>query len=132
MAHENLLEKLGFAVIDTYTRADMIADGVLVDVTDTQAYKDNGIRFPLALTNAVYSDYVIKREEEEEEEDWRLFDILAMFRHGTQGIGRIRKISDAEFLYTVIIRGYGIALKAVCHGGDNAEPVITIMHPHED
>lgn len=122
----------GFEVIDIYTREQAIADGVLVDVTKTAAYRDNHIVFPVCLTTAVYADCVQLEESDTEAEDWRLFDILAMFRHGTKGIGAVKRISESEFLYTVTIRNKHVVLKALCHPGDNAEPVITIMYPNED
>jgi hypothetical protein len=50
--------------------------------------------------------------------------------------GIIKKYSEAEHLFTVIITGAGqqtnYTLKAVCSGGDNGEPVITILTPFQD
>ena len=42
-----------FDLIHSYTRAQAIADGVLVDVSATA--REAGIRFPVALTCAVYA-----------------------------------------------------------------------------
>ena len=42
------------APIHVYTRAQAIADGVLVDVSDTA--RDAGFRVPVALTSAVWAD----------------------------------------------------------------------------
>lgn len=122
----------GFEMIDTYTREQAVADGVLVDVSDTEAYRDNHILFPVCLTIAVYVNCVQQVESDTEAEDWRLFDILAMFRYGTRGIGTVKRISESEFHYIVTIRNKDVILKALCHPGDNAEPVITIMYPNED
>ncbi|MEW6586644.1 MAG: DUF6573 family protein, partial [Nitrospirota bacterium] len=46
----------GFEVIDTYSRAEAIADGVLVDVTDTA--REAGILFPVAVTRSVLEEYI--------------------------------------------------------------------------
>ena len=43
-------------LIHRYTRAEALADGVLVDVTETA--KEAGIRYPVALTRAVWERYV--------------------------------------------------------------------------
>ncbi|MCX6698305.1 MAG: hypothetical protein NTV68_00020, partial [Methanomicrobiales archaeon] len=44
-------------VIFRYTRAQAIEDGVLIDVTVTA--KEIGIKYPVALTTAVYDEYVV-------------------------------------------------------------------------
>ena len=43
-------------IIDSYTRKQAIADGVLIDVTETAS--EAGFRIPVALTRAVWADYV--------------------------------------------------------------------------
>ena len=43
-------------VVHTYSRADMLADGYLVDVT-AQA-KQAGFRVPVAVTRAVWTDCI--------------------------------------------------------------------------
>ena len=43
-------------VIYTYTRAQALEDGVLVDVSEMA--KEAGVRFPVALTATVYGKYV--------------------------------------------------------------------------
>jgi len=43
-------------VIDSYTRAQAIEDGVLIDVSN--AAKEAGFRIPIALTTAVWADCV--------------------------------------------------------------------------
>ena len=43
-------------VIDAYTRAQALEDGVLVDVSEMA--KEAGIKFPVALTATVYGQYV--------------------------------------------------------------------------
>jgi hypothetical protein len=50
--------------------------------------------------------------------------------------GIISRPDEQTVMFNVIITGTGRkkvhTLKATCHPGDNMEPVITIMLPHED
>ncbi len=62
-----------------YTRAQAIADGVLVDVTETA--NESGFRWPVALTRAVWEDCVAWSEEDSKRqvhqtESGRLWDVL--------------------------------------------------------
>ncbi len=68
-------------VIYSYTRAQAIADGVLVDVTETA--KEAGFRWPVAITRAVWEDCVTWSDEDSErqahqDESGRLWDVLWM------------------------------------------------------
>ena len=128
----------GTEYISTYTRAEAIADGVLVDVTETA--KEAGFKIPVALTRAVYDQCVEWTPQDEKKKhqcqdiSGRLWDVLWM-----GCIGARRNSNSATFLYklTVIPRtGYGRkrlrTLKCMVTGGDEGEPVITIMLPEED
>lgn len=115
-------------VIFSYTRAQAIADGVLVDVTDTAKAC---FRYPVALTRAVWDRYVkVPAACPWQDEDGRLWDILWMCRSNAH------KADGPINLFTVHVNnGKGpkpVTLKAVCGPGDTAEPVITIMLPDED
>lgn len=62
-------------LIHVYTRAQAIEDGVLVDVTETA--KEAGIRYPVAITQAVWAEYVaVPDGVEGQDENGRLWDIL--------------------------------------------------------
>lgn len=71
-------DKEDFTIISLYTRADAIADGVLVDVSDMA--KEAGFRWPVTVTRAVWDDIVTPTqrdaEEEGQSEKGRLWDIL--------------------------------------------------------
>ena len=123
-------------VIYAYTRAQAIADGVLVDVSDTA--KEAGFKFPVSLTQAVYEDCVAWNEEDNrrqtcQDESGRLCDVLWMASLAAKRGGQ-----EILFqLYRVPRGGRGmkprlVTLKAHCGPGDNAEPVITILEPNED
>ncbi len=128
---------INIEVIDSYSRADALADGVLVDVTTTA--KEAGIRYPVALTRAVWERYVAwdrsdtERNGAIQDEAGRLWDVLWMFR-----IAARRGTRDTvHYPLMVVDREKGGApieriLKAIVGPGDDLEPVITIMEPDED
>lgn len=126
-------------VIYAYTRAQAIADGVLVDVTQTA--REAGFQWPVALTRAAWEDCVAWSEEDgrrqvHQDESGRLWDVLWMGMHA------IRRSSSSESqtlfrLYRVPRGGKCqgallVTLKLVAGPGDAGEPVITIMQPRED
>ncbi len=129
-------------VISRYTRAQAIEDGVLIDVTETA--RQVGIKYPVALTTAVYDEYVVvpKALKGIQDEAGRLFDILWMYAWAV----RIGEISGNQGLFSVSFLMYGtknineqararqetITLKAVCGPDDYGLPCITIMKPYED
>ena len=117
-------------VIFAYTRAQAIEDGVLVDVSDTA--KEAGFRYPVALTHAVYVQYVeVPEGVEGQDESGRLWDILFMC-----GL-KMRKTSGDRCFFELLVRNDNrrpqrVKLKAVCAGDDEGKPCITVMMPDED
>jgi hypothetical protein len=121
-------------VIYAYTRAQAIEDGVLIDVTETA--KEAGVKFPVAMTSAVWGKYVeVPEGVNHQDERGRLWDIVWMFRHAAHNF------SGDTLFYKLYVRNHNrerldsrdlITLKAVCGPGDTPEPVITIMLPDED
>src|SRR5262249_20013183 len=81
-------ESLFGPVILAYTRRQAFEDGVIIDVTETA--KEAGFRIPVALTSAVWAEYVAVPEGVEcQDEVGRLWDILWMCRYGvSQGSNR--------------------------------------------
>ena len=124
----------GAEVIYAYTRAQALEDGVLVDVSEMA--KDAGIKFPVALTSAVYGKYIeVPDGITGQDVGGRLWDILWMFRCAA---GRCQGDTLHFQLY---VRNHNrgrldyqdlVTLKAVCGPGDQGEPVITVMPPDED
>lgn len=118
-------------VIHRYTRQEAIADGFLIDVTNTA--KEAGFSYPVALTTAVWADYVaVPDGVEGQDEVGRLWDILWMLRAEIR-----RRPSGSVIRFVVLVRNderepQTVTLKSVCGPGDNAEPVITVMLPDED
>jgi hypothetical protein len=121
-------------LIYSYTRAQAIADGVLIDVSDLA--KEAGFVFPVAVTSGVWAEAVGVSESEKgvQDEKGRLWDILNVLLF----MIRASKDEDSDvvnFEVTVWRRESGekkVSLWSKCHGGDNGEPVITIMLVGED
>lgn len=120
-------------VIFQYTRQNAIDDGELRDVS-TMA-KEANFKIPVAVTRAVWHEFVEPTEQDASEGqsiDGRLWDVLWML------FAKIKMLKDKSgyLLYEINLRTNGVTrerqLKALCHGGDNAEPVMTIMLPGED
>ena len=124
-----------FDVIHTYTRAQAIEDGVLVDVSETAC--EAGIKFPCAVTSGVWNRCVTVPDGiKAQDEAGRLWDVVWMLR------AAIPQSNEADTIrYQLYVRNTNrekldrrdlVTLKAVCGPGDDAEPVITIMLPEED
>ena len=120
-------------VIHAYTRADALRDGVLVDVSSTA--REAGIRFPVALTRAVWERCVsIPRGVLRQDEAGRLWDVLWMLRCAIARHESGRVVGFAVHLRNDNREGTPplVRLKAVCGPGDQGEPVVTVMMPDED
>lgn len=118
-------------VIFSYTRAEAIADGVLIDVSETA--KEAGFRYPVALTHAVFTEYVqVPEAATDQDETGRLWDILHMLRFAAA-----KSSGESEILFKLYVkndsqRAQLVTLKSVCGPSDDATPCITVMLPEED
>jgi hypothetical protein len=124
-------------VIFSYTRAQAIEDGVLVDLTEWA--KETGFRIPVACTSSVWHDYIVPPEGTRElgqSERGRAHDLLWMlFLSIRQSRGP--RPDNEQLQFKVIFlqaprRQETVTLKALCGPGDNGEPVLTITLPRED
>jgi hypothetical protein len=139
MRRDQTITEVFGVVIHSYTRAEAIADGVLVDVSKTA--QEAGFRWPVTMTAAAWADCVEWSEEDSrrqvhQDESGRLWDVLWMalvaIRSNTTGESQI-----AYQLYRVPRDGESVearltTLKLVAGPGDAGEPVVTIMLPQED
>lgn len=126
-------------LIHSYSRAEAIADGVLVDVTKPAS--EAGFKVPVTITRAAWADCVEWNDEIEarkattQDESGRLWDVLWMAFNACRRPGEgQRRVFE---LHRVPREGRGnrprrVALAVHIGPGDNAEPVITIMQPNED
>jgi len=119
-------------IIHRYTRADALRDGVLIDVSTTA--KEAGIRFPVALTAAVWALCVtVPPGVRCQDEAGRLWDVLWLLRLAIFG-------KDAqEVRFAVHVRNDNrertpplVRLKALCGPDDDGSPCITVLLPDED
>ena len=121
-------------VIFSYTRAQALADGVLVDLTPLA--KEAGFCIPIAVTEAVYLDYLkpsAALEAESQSFDGRAWDLLQVLRFAAA----VHPDHDTILFKVLFILTPGcppepVSLKAICGPGDEGEPVLTILLPVED
>lgn len=124
-----------FEVISSYSRAQAIEDGFLVDVSETCEARELGFKFPIALTRCVYDKYVeVPPGAPFQDKRGRLWDVLYMLvialRQQHERPDRILyklHVSDGRPGIPPLV-----TLLAVCGPGDDPRPVITIMEPDED
>lgn len=120
-------------VISSYSRAQAIEDGVLVDLSAiAPAVCAQHFKVPVACTSSVW-DIIEKAVNNK-----RWMNDLNGVIHDMLWMSKVMKrdLSPTTRLFQVIIKGAGrqskFTFKSVCGPGDNAEPVITIMLPSED
>lgn len=129
------LEDIFGPVISSYTRAQALEDGVLVDVSE--AAREVGIRYPVAMTRAAWVECVeIPKGVTCQDERGRLHDVVWMLHCAIK-----RSAGGPEIRYELYVRNSKrerldrrdlVQLRALCGPGDDAAPVITIMQPGED
>jgi hypothetical protein len=119
-------------LIYAYTRKDAIADGVLIDVSDLA--KEAGFKWPVAVTAAVWSDYVrVPEGLDWQDENGRLWDILILL------LVTIRRTIDEPTLLRFQVHVHTskattelVTLKAHAGPDDEGKPCLTIMRPEEN
>ena len=144
------MEELFGEVIYSYSRAQAIEDGILVDLNDPSLTfrpglnicAEAGIKYPVAMTVAAYSKTVSEPGTPlppGQDISGRLWDVLTMFKVAAkQGGEEIR--FPVSVVNWVSVDGERIGrakretviLKAICGPGDGGEPVITILLSDED
>ncbi len=126
-------------VIYSYTRAQAIDDGVLIDATEMA--RDAGFKWPVALTAAAWSDCVAWSDADNErqvyqDQSGRLWDVLFMASFAVRTANNANR--QLQFDLRRIPRNgrsttsQRLTLKLILGPGDGGEPVITIMLPGED
>ncbi|MGE3420372.1 MAG: DUF6573 family protein [Bradyrhizobium sp.] len=126
-------------VISVYTRAQALADGVLIDAGPMA--REAGFRWPVALTTAAWEDCVAWSESDSDrqthqDQSGRLWDVLFMAAYAARAnaaagselrfelcrVSRDGRSTEAELT----------TLKLIVGPGDDGEPVMTILLPNED
>lgn len=124
-------------LIHSYTRADALADGLLVDASTIAA--EAGFRVPFAMTDAVWAECVAWPAGTKggwgQSEAGRLWDVVYMAaqaaRRGRQGGGsrvtfQVLRVPQGGW------RATNVELVLDIGPGDLGEPVATVMVPGED
>lgn len=105
--------------IHIYTRAQAIADGVLVDVTEEAQRFGFGV--PVAVTRAVWTDAA---------DHIQLRHVVCMACQAARQNPTSERV--AFQVHQVYQQGSPALLEMCISPGDHGEPVITIMYPDED
>ena len=126
-------------VIYSYTRAQAIEDGVLIDATEMA--NEAGFKWPVALTVAAWSDCVAWSDADNEhqvyqDQSGRLWDVLFMASFAVRTANNANRQLQFD-LQRIPRNGQSttsqrLTLKLILGPGDGGEPVITIMLPGED
>ena len=124
--------------IHVYSRAQAIADGNLINVSETA--REAGFRVPVALTVAAWADCVAWSDADSErqmqqDESARLWDVLWIASRAARRAAESQRF--AFQLYRLARGGRGVipilTTLHLCIGpGDDAAPVITVLIPGED
>ena len=139
ISYEKITESIFGDVISTYTRAQALEDGVLIDPGTMAA--EAGFRWSVAITADAWVDCVAWTEDDSakqihQDQVGRLWDVLFMASHVVQ----TSKESGDQILFQLFrVRRDGhsteaelVTLRMIVGPGDSGEPVITILLPHED
>ena len=129
------LNMINKKLIHSYSRAEALADGVLVDVTDLA--KEAGFTVPVAISSQVYGGFINPYQVREgrqsrnwvgQDEKGRLWDML----NNLFWTIKARVETGPELVFKTLFGKRLVQLKSVIGPGDGGEPVITIMLPEED
>ncbi len=132
-------ENLFGEVIYSYTRAQAIEDGVLIDAAELA--RDAGFKWPVALTAVAWADCVAWSDADNQRQSYqdqtgRLWDVLFMASYAI----RTARNADQQLLFDLhciprngrATKSQRLTLKLILGPGDDGQPVITIMLPGED
>ena len=126
-------------VISTYSRAQAIEDGILVDVSDTA--REAGFTIPVAVTRTVWNRLIALPEGYRgfQDERGRLWDVVWMAHHYARRASNTDRVTMC-----VLVRDIRKDLRdssrpprkhfpiVAIGGGDQGEPVATVMFPEDD
>jgi hypothetical protein len=120
--------------LSSYSRAQAIEDGVLIDVSD--AANKTGFMYPVAITDTLFHQYIEAPsllEADGQTAEGRLRDVLMMLIYA---IRRSKAGSqEVHFKVSFLMKSKKtelVDLWAVVNGGDDGKTVITIMLEGED
>lgn len=143
MTQGDTLISLFGEVIHSYSRADALRDGVLVELP-ADLCDEAGVIVPVAVSAEVW--HIIDPGNLDrmpgQSITGRAWDLLWMFSNAARSSrGRHRSTVVYQCIFLLCREALGgteiterktVTLRAVCGPGDHREPVITIMLPWED
>jgi len=124
-------------IIYAYSRSQALADGILMDVTETA--KEVGFKLPVAITEALHNCLIPSKADAGlgQDYDGRLWDVLWVAAFAI-------KLADPgtdTVTFTIALQEAGaksgqpqnndLRLRAICGYGDEGELVITIGFPED-
>lgn len=124
----------GFNIIFSYSRAQAIADGVLIDVT-AQAC-ETGFLLPVAISDHLYNGYIVPPaglDGEGQSLEGRLHDLFMMIHYA------VKDRWDGSRVYFEVLFQMGsgprfekVQCVAIVGPGDEGEAVMTICLPEDE
>ena len=124
-------------VAHSRTRAQALADGALIDVTETS--KEVGFKVPVTISEALHNRMIPTKAEAAIGQDYdsRLWDVLwvAAFTikladRGTDIVTFTFALQETD-AQSGLPQNTDLRLRIVCGSGDEGEPVVTIGFPED-
>ena len=115
--------------IYSYSRAQAIEDGVLVDLSQVESIRQSW-KHPFACTSAVWALVEEALQKPHYDLAGICHDVSTMAKLAIQNNAAARNSDGVRF--EVIIDGKKHAMKLHIGPGDTAAPVLTLMLPYED
>ena len=110
-------------VISRYTRAQALADGVLFDVSDSEAA--GLFKYPAAITTALFSELKRGAGNEAATFNARLWDVFYIMQV------QARRTNDSDVFFRVKVGRRVLALWGNVGPGDDPAPVLTVGFPED-
>lgn len=121
-------------IVYSYTRAQAIADGVLIDVT--KQAKEIGFRLHTVITTTLFNGYVeppAGLEGEGQSVAGRLHDVMVLALFAARRAANTDRVTfKVDFLMEPGRKETVEVIAVIGPGDDGAIPVLTIMLPEDD
>lgn len=116
-------------LIHSYSRAQAIDNGVLIDVPVNALSHEAGIKYDCAMTAQVYA--LLNPTDQEkaigQDLEGRIWDMLTMFKVSTRAAQNASELFFSMLVNRGPRRMETLFLRATIGPGDDGEPVITFM-----
>lgn len=134
MASDPNLESPFGPVIFSYSRAEALSDGVLIDVSSLA--REAGFLWPVAVTDHLYSAYLVPPRpllEAGQSFTGRLWDVLSVLRFAikTSSPSSRELRFSVYFLMSPVSPPVPIDILSVSGPDDDGSPCLTIMLPED-